>query len=325
MRTGLTFGIYPLSAAGTPTGLATGPEDVYAKVRQAVDDLRGEQEQLVPRNYFVYAGPASEKGNFARGDALQGHGLMGDLVIGSMQESGFHMEEWLDFVRKVIERYGTSMRSLQITNEPNLSFMEGARPYTQQALIRGVLAAKEEANKLQLQLPIGFGSVPDGPVAVPNFWDSLGEQGGDTFINCLDFVGHNFYIDVFDEEPLEIEEISEAVERTLTKLREEDMMKAGIPRNVAIRVTENGWPTGRNPFTQLVRTEERQTMILEALIRKVYELRDQLNISHYALFGLRDADSNQEDLFHHFGIMRDDYTPKPAYAKFKELVQELSR
>ena len=38
---------------------------------------------------------------------------------------------------------------------------------------------------------------------------------------------------------------------------------------------------------------------------------------HYVLFGLRDAASSKPDLFHQFGIMRDDYTPKPAYTAFK--------
>ncbi|EGW41495.1 hypothetical protein DOT_0505 [Desulfosporosinus sp. OT] len=48
-----------------------------------------------------------------------------------------------------------------------------------------------------------------------------------------------------------------------------------------------------------------------------------LNISHYELFGLRDADSSKEDLFHQYGIMRDDYSPKPAYDTFKRLINEL--
>jgi hypothetical protein len=47
------------------------------------------------------------------------------------------------------------------------------------------------------------------------------------------------------------------------------------------------------------------------------------NISHYMLFGLRDADSSKADLFQKFGIMRDDDAPKPAYATFRSLIQEL--
>ena len=40
------------------------------------------------------------------------------------------------------------------------------------------------------------------------------------------------------------------------------------------------------------------------------------------LFGLRDADSSQSDLFYQFGIMHDDYTPKPAYDTLKCLIRE---
>jgi hypothetical protein len=58
-------------------------------------------------------------------------------------------------------------------------------------------------------------------------------------------------------------------------------------------------------------------------MRAVYSLRCKLNISHYTLFGLRDADSSKEDLFHQFGITRDDYSPKPAYTVFKQLIGEL--
>ena len=59
------------------------------------------------------------------------------------------------------------------------------------------------------------------------------------------------------------------------------------------------------------------------MIRTVHGLRHELNITHYVLFGLRDADSSKADLFHQFGIMRDDYAPKPAYATFRSLIQEL--
>ncbi|UKS27862.1 hypothetical protein LOZ80_02595 [Paenibacillus sp. HWE-109] len=51
---GLTFGIYPLSVAGTPFGLAVGPQDNYKKIQLALRDLRGETNKLLPRNYLIY-------------------------------------------------------------------------------------------------------------------------------------------------------------------------------------------------------------------------------------------------------------------------------
>jgi len=40
-------------------------------------------------------------------------------------------------------------------------------------------------------------------------------------------------------------------------------------------------------------------------------------------FSLRDSDSGVDDLFHRFGIMRSDYTPRLAYGRFKELAAQL--
>lgn len=113
-------------------------------------------------------------------------------------------------------------------------------------------------------------------------------------------------------------EIPASVEHTLRNLREKNLITAGIPISVPIRVTENGWPTGKNPIANIERPYERQASVLET------DLRWELNISHYELFGLRDANSSKEDLFHQFGIMRDDYSPKPAYHIFEKLIYELS-
>jgi hypothetical protein len=38
------------------------------------------------------------------------------------------------------------------------------------------------------------------------------------------------------------------------------------------------------------------------------------------LFTLRDANSSGDDVFGHFGILRDDYTRKPAYDVLRDLI-----
>lgn len=324
---GLVFGIYPLSAAGTPFGLAIGPEDDYDKIQLALRGLHDASKKLIPRNYLIYTKEWASK-MFLNADRYLDNGLLGDLTIGcgdwtQEKEPEIEMAHWLEFIRKVIERYGSGLTSLQITNEPNLSFMEGSKPYIMQALVEGVLAAKKEARKRNAAIRIGFGSVPESPAAVPHFWKNLAQAGGSTFIDSVDFVGHNFYTDVFEEHPLRLEEISQSVERTLRNLREKDLPEAGIPASVAIRITENGWPTGKNPVTNIERPYEQQAKVLETIIRTVYKLHQELNISHYELFGLRDADSSKDDLFHQYGIMRDDYSPKPAYHTFRKLIREL--
>ena len=323
---GLTFGIYPLSTAGTPFGLAVGPQDNYEKIQEALRDLIGESKKLLPRNYLIYTKEWEAK-MFSLADGFLDTGLLGDLTIGcgdwtQQQEIGIELHNWLGFIRKVINKYGHHLASLQITNEPNLSFMEGSKPYIMQALVEGVIAAKREALKLNLPIKIGFGSVPESPAAVPYFWENLAKAGGNTFIDSVDFVGHNFYVDVFEGQPLELKEIPVSVESVLRNLREKALVTAGIPASVPIRVTENGWPTGKNPIANIERPYEHQVEVLETIIRAIYNLRLELNISHYELFGLRDADSSKEDLFHQYGIMRDDYSPKPAYDTFKKLIQK---
>ena len=317
--TGLTFGIYPLSAAGTPLGLATGPQDDYERISLAMRELGG-GKRLAPRVYLIYYGPESQEKNFALADRYRQAGLLGDLVIGCMQEKEIDLDGWRGFVREVVRRYGPILTSLQVTNEPNLSFMEGSKSYVWRALIEGMTAAKAEARTLSLSLSVGFGSVPESPMAVSRFWERLAEMGGMAFAEAVDFVGHNFYVDVFEDEPLDIKEVPDAVEQTLRDLRKR-LLAMGIA--APIRVTENGWPTGRNPLTGLLRPYERQTEMLETVIRTVYRLRGELNITHYLLFGLRDADSANEELFHQYGIMRDDYTPKPAYYTFQNLIEKL--
>lgn len=327
MDSGLMFGIYPLSAAGTPFGLAVGPEDDYKKIKAAIQDLQGSSRKLFSRNYLIYTKAWEEK-MLLNADRYLESGLLEELTIGcgdwtDQQEQEIEFNEWLNFIRKVVIRYGPHLTSLQITNEPNLSFMEGSKPYIMRALVEGVITAKKEARKHNLQLKVGFGSVPEGPAAVPNFWETLAKAAREDFITSVDFVGHNFYTDVFDDRPLNLNEISISIEHTLRNLREQSLAIAGIPSSTPIRITENGWPTGMNPVARIERSYTRQAEVLEEIIRTVYRLRQDLNISHYELFGLRDADSSKEDLFHQYGIMRDDYTVKPAYGVFRALIQEL--
>jgi len=327
ISSGLTFGIYPLSAAGTPFGLAVGPEDNYERIQLALSDLRGKSKKLFPRNYLIYTNEWELK-MLSNVDRYRDAGLLGDLTIGcgdwtQQKELEIGLDNWLGFIRKVIDRYGSHLGSLQITNEPNLSFMEGSKPYIMEALVEGVITAKKEAQERNLPIRIGFGSVAESPASVPHFWENLQKAGGKTFIDSVDFIGHNFYVDVFEDKPLDLKEIIESVERTLRNLRERNLIMAGVPTSVPIRVTENGWPTGKNPVANIERTYERQAEVLETVIRTIYNLRKELNISHYELFGLRDADSSKEDLFHQYGIMRDDYSPKEAYDTFKKLIQEM--
>lgn len=85
-----------------------------------------------------------------------------------------------------------------------------------------------------------------------------------------------------------------------------------------MHIGKNGW------LTRPTRPYDRPTEVLETTIRTVHDPREPVNITHYALVDLRDADSANPASFYPFSLLRDDYTPQPAYAVYKQLVRELS-
>ena len=123
---------------------------------------------------------------------------------------------------------------------------------------------------------------------------------------------------------MELAAIPDRVDELLRNLRTRDLATAGTPPSVPVRVTEKGWPTGTNPLRNTDHSPHRQAEVLDRVIRTVHGLRPELNITHYVLFGLPDANSSKADPFHRFGIMRDDYSPEQAYATFRSLIEELA-
>jgi hypothetical protein len=103
----------------------------------------------------------------------------------------------------------------------------------------------------------------------------------------------------------------------LQTYRERMLPLAGITAATPVRVCENGWPTGPD------RPEQTQARVLETVVRAVSDLRAELNVTHWELFALRDADTSGDTLFHHFGVLRDDYSAKPAFGVLRELIAEL--
>ena len=63
---------------------------------------------------------------------------------------------------------------------------------------------------------------------------------------------------------------------------------------------------------------------MRAAVTAVYRARVTYNVTGYRWFDLRDADSSSPSFESQYGLMRDDYTPKPAFAVYRKLVAELS-
>ncbi len=148
---------------------------------------------------------------------------------------------------------------------------------------------------------------------------TIGELGREPFVEALDYVGLDFFPDVFrpaaaDGQPGDLRRM---VVFILRAIRETWMPAAGIPASVPLHIAENGWPTSPD------RSYERQAAAIETIIRTIHTYRGTYHITHYHLFDLRDADSSNPDIFYQFGVLRDDYTPKPAFEVYRRLIAEL--
>src|SRR6185503_1824436 len=232
------------------------------------------------------------------------------------------IDGFVAYVREVVRRFGPNPRvvGLQVTNEVNFKISpdssDGAYKDAPLALVRGVIAAKDEATRRGYgQLTIGFNwFYRTDPNSEHAFWRGLYANGGDAFVRAVDWVGLDVYPGtVFP--PLE----SPGGERdgmvaALDYLRVCKMPLAHLDAKVPIHVEENGWPTGPG------RGEDYQAFALRTMVSAVDEFRGTYNVTDYRWFDLRDHNTSSENFQHHYGLLRDDYSPKPAYAAYRDLV-----
>ncbi|MFI5531245.1 hypothetical protein ACIA8O_22210 [Kitasatospora sp. NPDC051853] len=316
----LTFGIYPGGLLGDDRGIIHPvTPDSPDRVLAALTELQGDAPAFSVRAYRSFATVPTPETPPTPADPHHylGNGRTLDLVLQFREPSG-ELDGWPEFVRDAVRTGGPHLTSVQICEEPNLDLptVDGSRPNVLNALVQGVLAARQEADALDHPVAVGFNAVPSFDPA-DTFWSDLGAlaDAEPRFRPSLDYVGLDFFPDVF--RPVPDDHLADAVTAVLTGFRRTSLPRAGIPDTVPIRVCENGWPTGPG------RSEDRQAATLETVIRTVAASSTTLNLDGYSLFALRDADSNAEGLFHHFGLLRDDYTPKPAFTTYHRLVREL--
>src|SRR3954454_1894164 len=236
------------------------------------------------------------------------------------------VDGFVAYVREVVRRFGADPRvvGLQVTNEVNFTISpdssDGSYANALQALVRGVIAADDEAARGGFgQLTIGFNwFYRTDPRSEDAFWRGLWSDGGERFVRAVDWVGLDTYPGtVFPPaEPPGGER--DGVVAALDDLRVCRMPLAHLGAGVPIHVEENGWPTGPG------RSEERQVEALNEMVGAVDEFRGTYNVSDYRWFDLRDHNSSSSNFQHHYGLLRDDYSPKPAFAAYRDLVRARS-
>ena len=319
----LALGIYPGGPAGQlgPVSAPSVPED-QAKIFDALERLRPPGGPFTVHVYRAYMTPEREAEEEAEHRRLvdlytsRGYGV--EIVIRYRRDNdpaGF-----AEFVRGVVRRFGGNrlVRGFQVTNEVNLTFSpdssDGAYAGSRDALIQGVIAAKDEARRLDYDhVQIGFNWVyRTDPGNERQFWEYLGSAGGERFVKSLDWVGMDAYPGTFFPPRTEPSTTGDFIVHALSTLRKCSMPMAGIPDTVPIHVEENGYPTGPD------RPYEDQRVAAERMLDALDSYARVFGVTDYFWFDLRDADSSSPNFQQQYGVMRDDYTPKPAFDVLRE-------
>ena len=229
---------------------------------------------------------------------------------------------WTEHVREVVRRFGSNplVVGLQIANEVNITFSpdssDGAYEGAREALVQGVIAAKDEArSRGYRQLRIGFNwAYRTDPANETSFWQALRDRGGPAFAGALDFIGLDVYPGtIFPPAESDLDGYRDGMVNAMSTIRCYATIPA-IPESVPIEIGENGWPT----FA--ARAYEDQADILRTMVQAVQDYRGTYNVRDYRWFNLRDSKTGDPGVFQNAGLLEDDYDEKPAFAAYRELV-----
>ena len=326
----LRFGIGPLPQAGQvgpapAPAVPEQPERTHAAL--ATLSPRGGPFVLRLNRFFWSDGEAGIRRFLDLADRFTARGYLVELQVRyhPSEEQEGDVEAWKAHLREVVRRFGPNPRvvALQVANEVNFNMSpdssDGAYENAREALVQGVIAAKQEAQaRGHRHLQIGFNwAYRLDPASEQSFWQSLRDRGGRAFVDAVDWIGLDAYPGTVFPPETDLDGYRDGLVNAMSALRCYAQVP-GIPRSVPMKIEENGGPTFPG------RSYEEQAEVLETMVRAVHDFRGTYNVVDYRWFNLRDGDSSAPQPFQHFGLLRSDYVPKPAFDRYRRLVDELS-
>jgi polysaccharide biosynthesis protein PslG len=214
-----------------------------------------------------------------------------------------HASDYADVARWLTGRYGSALAALEVWNEPNLERFwiapDPAASYA--ALLKAAYPAAKAGNP---GVPVLAGALAhaDRP-----FLDRLYAHGIEGFHDGLSFHPYN--------------EWREPGDRWMEKWRKYtflpgiEWMRDGQRQAgdvTPLWITEFGWSTCTEH--QWCVSEQRQADYLAGAVRILDGLE---YVESAVVYNLRDKGDDPADLEHRWGLVRRDFSPKPAYGAFK--------
>jgi MFS family permease len=324
----LRFGIAPL-AAGSAGAVQDEPvpEDRRAAIAR-LGELQPPHRALVLRlNRMFWADGTAGIRRYAQiVDRFAAAGFATELQVRYHPPAGRagDMRAWKRYVRRAIRILGRrpSVVAVSLTNEANFDVSpntsDGSYPGVRRGVVAGVVAAQHELHAIHRRdVDLGFSFAWRWlPASDREFWEEIGRRATPRFRRALDYVGLQIYPGLVV--PPSIPPGSSAGAATveaLTLMRRCYLPKAGIGPRTDLWVTENGY------VTNLGRTEAEQRTALRSTVRAVHRWSGTLGVSDYRWFNLRDNVSAGPGLFDSVGLLRDDYSRKPAFSAYRNAIR----
>ena len=238
------------------------------------------------------------------------------------------MAAWQRYVRQVVRALARnrSLVALTITNEVNFpvspNTSDGAFKNALDAIVRGVVAARAELKRrgrpdVALGFSYAYRFLPDRDA---DFWRGIAARATPEFRAALDYVGVQLYPGlVYPPVLAPGQTAGDATLDAVALVRRCYMPLAKLGGGVQLWITENGYPTN------LGHSEQRQVSDLTSTITDLHRYSGTLGVTDYRYFNLRDNRANGSDLFDDVGLVRADYTRKPAFRAFRALVARYGR
>jgi hypothetical protein len=325
----LRFGITPLAAGSAGATQAQPKPEDPAAAKAELGRLRPGRRQLVLHlNRMLMSDGEPGIQRFAGlVDDYARRGFDSELQVryhpAAAQEGD--MAAWAGYVRTAARILGKrpSVKALTITNEVNFpvspNTSDGNYAGALQAIVTGVVAARQELDRIgRPDVQLGFSFAWRWlPTSDADFWRQLGALATPEFRRALDYVGLQIYPGLVYPPVSPSSAAGDDTVEALTLLRGCYMPQAGLGANVDLWVTENGYATN------LGRTEPDQDLALRSTLDAVYRYSGVLGVTDYRWFNLRDNDSAGTDLFAAVGLLRDDYSEKPAFATYRSYIDRI--
>jgi hypothetical protein len=323
----LRFGVYPWGAPGAIAQADPQLADNPAQALAAVKDLQGNRSMTV-HIYGQYTGADSGEADALLSDAewWSDNGVRVEMVLRYRPASAALATGFVPWVRSVATRLAAipGVVAIQVGNEANntgsAAAADGAYPGAVQAIADGVPAARAAVVAAgRPDIGIGFNwAAGASPCQTDPFFAQLAAAGGSAFATAVGWVGIDVYPGTWSPPwPTAYPAanlIQWSVVSSLACLRTKQIPSAGLSNGVTITVAETGYPT------DAARSEQTQAAVLAEIVGAVRSVSRAYGVTDLRWFDLRDANTASGQLENGYGLMHDDYSPKPAFSVYQQLI-----